>query len=298
MHIWQVLPWLLTAFPEVTAGVLEFNVVSFCCWPEACWSCDWAWPWVRARESLGTLRVCPGQKLQREVIPGSHLNATQLTVWLQGSMVPLCSDEPSHPTTVDRTQTQSAYGTRAKHSFNSRSYSSFTHKTPPMEQNCCFPKTSGAKQWPLNLSTARCKIPVWLYYKTDYGTKSSPHQDWEKEGKWKWEPPALTSTAGGRQHPRMAAPPHHNVGSAPQHTPAGHQHTAWSCTTLSPELVESRNPAWQLDRPSFPVSQGTLSDKWMLQTVQTKFGAIATDQLPSFGWSRTWSDVWCHTAHV
>lgn len=116
-------------------------------------------------------------------------------------MVPLCSDEPSHPIMVDSTQPRSVYGMRAKLSFKSQSSSSFTHKTPP------WIGVSARLRLPGQSNNLFISLQPAVKFQSSHITKqimalsSGLCQPGEKEGKWKWEPPALARTPGGWEHP-------------------------------------------------------------------------------------------------
>lgn len=83
---------MLVALQEVPAAMGGFNVVPFC-------SVDVKPVEVvtEADSESGTesLRVFPGGKAGREVIPGTHLKCSRSERAAPGSMVPLCR---SHPT--------------------------------------------------------------------------------------------------------------------------------------------------------------------------------------------------------
>lgn len=101
---------------------------------------------------------------------------------------------------VDGTQSRSVYGVRAELSFKSQSSSSFTHKTPP-----CI-RVSACLRLPGQRNNLFVSLQPAVKFQSSHTIKQimalSPGPCWagEKEGKWKWEPPALARTEGLLHH--------------------------------------------------------------------------------------------------
>lgn len=160
-------------------------------------------------------------------------------------MVPLCSDEPSHPTTVGRTQPQSAYGTRAKLSFNSQSYSSFTHKTPRWNRIVASLRLLGQSNDLLISLQPAVKFQSGCITKQIMALSHLLYQDWEKEGKWEWEPPALTRRKAASTNDRSTTP---QCGlSPPAHSVELYHVVTWAGRTQEPCLA-----AWRALLPCVP----------------------------------------------